>query len=345
MSVHNIVPISTNSGFKTIEIHHGDLSQLGWNVDVIVISAFSGGYNPVKGTLIEALELNCNIVVRDLYLNNLFDFRDSLNSWVSKKIENNRFSYLICLEGMHYNPNQEHLLEANLEDLLAVISVLQQKGISINSIALPFLGTGLQGVDKTILVPLLIKKTKELLETIPSVQTVYFVHPKIEYIELINTEINTLLHRGPDRLEKLRQDPEVAALLDGIYLKINKMKVQFGWNTVNSINELCQRIIQEDIRFYELGILTRRAMEAMLKSILKTDSYMTLSDMVNELRRFNLSSWMLSYMHTLRSFGNFLAHDTETEDGQQLMIKEDVLFFIKALDRFVDIISNYCVKV
>jgi hypothetical protein len=86
-------------------------------------------------------------------------------------------------------------------------------------------------------------------------------------------------------------------------------------------------------------------MEAMLKSILKTDSYMTLSDMVNELRRFNLSSWMLSYMHTLRSFGNFLAHDTETADGQQLMIKEDVLFFIKALDRFVDIISNYCVKV
>jgi hypothetical protein len=342
MSVHNIVPISTNSGFKAIEIHHDDLSQLGWKVDVIVISAFSGNYSPIEGTLIHSLESNCDIVVRELFDSRLYDFRDSLNSWVSQKIENNAFSYLICLEGMHYNANNENLLEAQLQDLLAVISVLQQKGISVNTIALPFLGTGLQGVNVNVVMPLLIKKSKELLETIHSVQTVYFVHPNIEYIEFINNEINTLLHRTPDRLEKLRQNSDIAANLDVIYLKLNQLKSQYGWNAVNSIDELSRRIIQDDIRFYELGILTRRAMEAILKSVIKSDSFMTLSQMVKELQRFKLSTWMLSYMHTLRTFGNFLAHDSELENAEKQMTKDDVLFFIKALERFIEIISNHC---
>jgi hypothetical protein len=76
--------------------------------------------------------------------------------------------------------------------------------------------------------------------------------------------------------------------------------------------------------------------------LIRSEGFMTLSEMVFELRRFNLSPWMLSYMHTLRSFGNFLAHDSETHASAQQMTKDDVLFFVKALDRFVDIISNNC---
>lgn len=342
MPVQNIVSITTNSGFKTIEIHHDDLSQLEWPVDVLVISAYTGDFYPVPGTVIHALQTNCNLIIRDLFSNRLYDFRNSLHAWVSQKIENNAFSYIVCLEGMSNNANDAERLEGQLEDLLAVISVLQQKGISVNTIALPFLGTGLQRVNPKVLVPLLIKKSKELLETVHATQTLYFVHPKIEAVELFNDEINTLLHRGPDRLEQLRRDAEVANMLDVISVKLTKMKTNFGWYSMHSVDELTRRITQDDIRFYELGILTRRAMEAILKSLIKSDSFMTLSEMVFELKRFNISSWMLSYMHTLRSFGNFLAHDSDLEDPSVQMTKEDVLFFIKALDRFVDIISNHC---
>jgi hypothetical protein len=131
-------------------------------------------------------------------------------------------------------------------------------------------------------------------------------------------------------------------MLDGISMKLSQMTINFGWDSMHSVDELAQRLRQEDIRFYELGILTRRAMESILKSLINSDSFMTLSDMVFELRRFNISSWMLTYMHTLRSFGNFLAHDTDNNDPSMQMTKEDILFFIKALDRFVDIISNHC---
>jgi hypothetical protein len=342
MPVQNIVSITTNSGFKTIEIHHDDLSQLDWKVDVLVISAFQGGYNPIPGTLIHALETNCKLNVRELFNTKLYDFRDSLHAWVSQKIENNAFSYIVCLEGMNSNANDADRLEGQLEDLLAVISVLWQKGISVNTIALPFLGTGLQRVNPKVLVPLLIKKSKELLETVHATQTLYFVHPQIQAVELFNNEINTLLHRGPDRLEQLRLDSDVASMLDGISMKLSQMTINFGWDSMHSVDELAQRLRQEDIRFYELGILTRRAMESILKSLINSDSFMTLSDMVFELRRFNISSWMLTYMHTLRSFGNFLAHDTDNNDPSMQMTKEDILFFIKALDRFVDIISNHC---
>jgi hypothetical protein len=233
-------------------------------------------------------------------------------------------------------------IEPHLSDLLAVLSVLQYKGFSIKTIAMPLLGTGQQGISMELLIPLLMKKAKEMLQTIHEVQTIYFVHPRMEIVEQIDQGINQFLNRSPDLLELIRDDQEIARGLDGVSNKLIALKRTFGWNEMKSLDELSYRIVQQDIRFYELGILARRAMEGILKSLIKAQGFMTLSEMVFELRRFNLSPWMLSYMHTLRSFGNFLAHDSETQASAQQMTKEDVLFFVKALDRFVDIISNNC---
>lgn len=342
MPVKNIVSIGTNSGYKNIEIHHDDLSQLNWQVDVLVVSAFRGSYEPTPGTLIEALQDNCQINVMQLFKAKLFDFRDTLNAWVSERIENKNFKYIICLEGMSDSFNSTGMIEPHLEDLLAVLSVLQHKGLNIKSIALPLLATGQQRIAIDELVPLLIKKSKELLETIHLVQTIYFVHPRIENVELVNDEINRLLQRGPDKLELIRQDAEIALLLDRISVKIIPLKASFGWGRMRAVDELAERVMKSDIRFYEFGILSRRAMEAILKALLASNRPMTLNEMVGELNRFKLSSWMLSYMHTVRSFGNFLAHDADSSDRKGYLTREDILFFAHALDRFLDIIPQHC---
>jgi hypothetical protein len=342
MPVKNIVSIGTNSGYKNIEIHHDDLSRLNWPVDVLVISAFRGSYEPTPGTLIEALEKNAQIKVMDLFQTKRFDFRDTLNAWVSERIENKNFKYIICLEGMSDSFNSTGMIEPHLEDLLAVLSVLQHKGLNIKSIAVPLLGTGQQRIAVNELVPLLIKKSKELLETIQLVQTIYFVHPRIENVELVNDEINRLLQRGPDKLELIRQDTEIAAILDRISNKLLSLKTSFGWGKMRGLDELSYRITKPDIRFYELGILSRRAMESILKSLLASNRQMTLNEMVNELHRFKLSSWMLTYMHTVRSFGNFLAHDSGENQRKGQLSREDILFFAHALDRFLDIIQQHC---
>jgi len=342
MPIHNIVSIATNSGFKNIEIHHDDLSQLSWPVDVLVISTFRGGYVPTPGTVIEALQNNRKITVSELAKNRLFDFRDTLNAWVSQKIEGNNFNYIICLEGMSESFFKTGNLEPHFEDLLAVLSVLQHKGLIINSVALPFLGTGQQGIAVGDLIPILIKKSKELLETVHNVQTIYFVHPRIDYIELVDQEINQFLHRRADKLELIRQDIEIATILDRISAKLITLKLTFEWTQMKAIDKLSFRILQEDIKFYELGILSRIAMESILKALLASEKQMTLSEMVYELNRFKLSTWMLSYIHTVRSFGNFLVHDTDANKTDAVMTRNDILFFTQAFERSLDIIQEHC---
>jgi len=342
MALKNILAIETNAGYKNIEIHHGDLSAMEFPVDILVVSAFRHGYYPTPGTLIESLEKNCQLKVAALFQTKQLDFRETLNSWVSADLPSSKFKNIVCLEGMFETLNDSDRIEHYLSDLLAVLSVLQHKGFSIKTIAMPLLGTGQQGISVDLLIPVLMKKAKEMLRTIQEVQTIYFVHPRMEIVEQIDQGINHFLNRSPDLLELIRDDQEIARGLDGVSNKLIALKRTFGWNEMKSLDELSYRIVQQDIRFYELGILARRAMEGILKSLIKAQGFMTLSEMVFELRRFNLSPWMLSYMHTLRSFGNFLAHDSETQASAQQMTKEDVLFFVKALDRFVDIISNNC---
>jgi len=342
MALKNMLSIETTSGYKNIEIHHGDLSALEFSVDILVVSAFRHGYNPTPGTLIEALEKNCQLKVRDLFMTKKFDFRQTLNAWVSDDLSSSKFKNIVCLEGLFETLNDSDRIEHYLSDLLAVLSVLQYKGFAIKTIAMPLLGTGQQGISVDLLIPVLMKKAKEMLQTIKEVQTIYFVHPRIEIVEQIDQGVNHFLRRSSDLLELIRDDQEIAEGLDRVSSKLIGLKHSFGWNEMNSLDELSYRIVQHDIRFYELGILSRRAMEAILKSLIHSDEFMTLSEMVAELKRFNLSPWMLSYMHTLRSFGNFMAHDAASHPSSQQMTKEDVSFFVKALDRFIDIISHNC---
>ncbi|MFM7473112.1 MAG: hypothetical protein ACKO00_04270 [Crocinitomicaceae bacterium] len=338
MPLQNIVSISTNSGYKTIEIHHDDLSKLTWHTDVLVISAFRGGYVPVPNTLIEALQLNQSIEIEKLAKDKLFDFRDTLNAWVSQPLVGKSYSYIVCLEGMFESHHNTGNIESHLEDLLAVLAVMQHKGIKIENIALPFLGTGNQGIPLDQLVPTLIKKSKELLETIQSVNTLYFVHPKLTHVEHINTEVNIYMKRGQDRLFKIREDLQLAEALDRISQKLLQLCQAMEFRNTKTIEEFATRIKEDDIRIYELGILARRAMERILKNMLPEDNSMTLSELVGSLRQMNFSPWMLSYLHTVRSFSNFLSHENESEQPEKDMVREDYLFFVHSIERSVSLL-------
>ena len=232
MALKNMLSIETTTGYKNIEIHHGDLSAMEFPVDILVISAFRHGYNPTPGTLIEALEKNCQFKVVDLFQTKQMDFRDTLNSWVSADLPSSKFKNIVCLEGMFESLNDSDRIEHYLSDLLAVLSVLQHKGFSIKTIAMPLLGTGQQGIAVELLIPLLMKKAKEMLQTIQEVQTIYFVHHRMEIVEQIDQGINQFLSRSSDLLELIRDDREIAEGLDRISTKLIGLKNSFGWTDI-----------------------------------------------------------------------------------------------------------------
>ena len=66
---------------------------------------------------------------------------------------------------------------------------------------------------------------------------------------MVDHEINQLLHRGPDKLELIRQDIEIATILARISSKLITLKLTFEWTQMKTIDKLSIRILQEDIKF------------------------------------------------------------------------------------------------
>ena len=77
MSLINIISVPTASGNKTIEIHNDDLTNLRWNVDVLVFSAFHNKYIAAPNTVIEALEKNRDIIIAEFADTPFIDLRNS----------------------------------------------------------------------------------------------------------------------------------------------------------------------------------------------------------------------------------------------------------------------------
>ena len=50
---------------------------------------------------------------------------------------------------------------------------------------------------------------------------------------------------------------------------------------------------------------------------------------------------MITYLHTLRVFGNFMAHEGESADIPAKMEKTDVIVFTHALSRLLDFYIDF----
>jgi hypothetical protein len=160
MALINFIEIETRSGYRSFELHKGDITNLGFQVDMIGLSAFSNDYYPSEGTVIGAFS-EIGVYVDAISQSPMLDLRDSFGVWVSKKMKDGfLFNHLICLEMVGMNLS----LEQMLENLFSVISILEVKKVKIETIALPIFGTGNQMLSLNDVVPILIESSLDFLK-------------------------------------------------------------------------------------------------------------------------------------------------------------------------------------
>lgn len=344
MSLLNVISVPTSNGIKTIEIHNDDLTKLNWNFDVLIISAYHNKYNPAPNTLIKALEDNSGIVLKEIADEPLVDLRNSLNCWISRKIDEKNFKYILCIEGIKTAIEKNGTSSSALSDLFGAISLMQYKNIQTQSIAMPLIGSGFQGNSIESVLPVLIEKAINSLSNNPFLNTIYFVEIDESKAKLIDDTINLTLNRGSEKLELLFEDPLVLKLLEQVMSKlilIQRNNTKFENN--KTFKNLIDKITSKKIRFFELGILCRKLLEILIPEIskLKSDKYISIYEHLNELKSKNVADWMITYLHTLRVFGNFVAHENESNDIPNHMDKSDMIVFSHALNRFLDFYISY----
>ena len=339
MSLLNVISVPTSNGIKTIEIHNDDLTRLNWSFDILVMSAYHNTYFPTPNTVIKALEDNYGLVLADLAEKPFIDLRESLNCWISELIDGKNFKHILCVEGITTAIEGIGSSEIPLSDLFGFVSLLQYRNVQAQSIAMPIIGTGFQENSIDVILPILINIAISSLSNNPFLNTIYFVEIDETKAKLIDDTINAVLKRDGEKLEFVFDDPLVIKLLEQVLSKliqIQNSNKKFYYNT--TFGNLINLINSKKLRFFELGIFTRNLLELLLPDIskLKSHKYISLYDHLNELKLKNVAEWMITYLHTLRVFSNFVHHEVKPHEIPEHMEITDIIVFSHALNRFLD---------
>jgi hypothetical protein len=339
MSLINVISVPTSNGIKTIEVHCADITQLSWSFDMLIVSAYHNKYNPAPGTVIEALEKNLCLTLSEYARTPLLDFRNTLHCWLSKPIAHQNFKHILCVEGIRTAIEKDGNSNSAISDLFGFISFIQFKDLDIQSIAMPILGSGFQQNTIDRVLPDLIRKAIEALNRNTGLKTIYFVENDRAKAEMIDQTINTLWNRDKEKIELFFDDASISASLDEVLSKLILIRNEHNkFERSKTFKNLIQKIQDRELRFFELGIFTRKLLESMVPELshLKSDRYIPLYEHLNELKSKNVAEWMITYLHTLRVFGNFLAHEEKPSEIPKHIEKKDIVVFTYALNRFLD---------
>lgn len=347
MALFNEISVPTASGVKSIEVHCADLTKLPWYVDVLVVSAFKHSYAPTRGTLIEGLLSNLSINVHVLSKEPLIDLRDTLDTWVSTPIQDSSIGHIVCIEGLA-NAHAFGDVENSMSDLFGTLSLANLKGVEIGSIAMPILGAGNQGLPYDKVLPHLIEKTIDLLKKINGVNTVYFAHPDEERVKMVDDSINRYLKRDKNDLDNILNYPEYTSALEGLSRNLTRVVEGSSGNTDKAFKDLMDKLLSKEFKSYELGSLSRKVMEVVLRNLLGIKGRSELNTMqmiVDTQYAYKMTGWMASHFHLVRNFGNRSSHVVIRDEVPKEMGFEDNMALMLSLTRILEFyLSGYKMK-
>ncbi|BBM85791.1 toll/interleukin-1 receptor domain-containing protein [Candidatus Uabimicrobium amorphum] len=143
MKMIDSITVYHNSQPRYIQLFHGDLSEIPKeeDVDILVVSAFPGMYDPSKGTLIAALE-DKNVSVGGHALNKAVDLRESFSCWISQEIDQERcpvnFKRLLCFEPLKIRQQIAEVIGDIFQSMIAFLS----NDNELKNVAMPLVSTG-----------------------------------------------------------------------------------------------------------------------------------------------------------------------------------------------------------
>lgn len=298
----NLVEIDTPWGYRTFELYHGDITKLDFKVDVLAISAFSGDYEPVVNTVIGALWRNCQIDVQALSERREIDLVDTFGCWVAKAKPDTQFERIVCVELI----GGKLEISEVIENLFVMLSILEMKGVKMQSLALPVLGSGNQRQNPAVIIKELLDNSLKYMNHSQSMKRVLFVEYEEERAEQLDKAMNKELGRVRVVLPK-------GKLFEGLRKEVLKdignAKALAQTKNHGLFNDARRLIASDQVRSFELGIISRRLVEFIVDDILPSNKSHELMRKIDDLKELEIAEWIKSYMHVLRIFGNESAHD------------------------------------
>ena len=174
--------IKTDFGDKEISVYSSDILYFDKEIDILTTSAYVNSYHPTPHTMFEALN-NVGISVYDLSRCPEIDLRIPCYTWLSKYIQNPnvKFHRIGCVELVRQNLRAHNYWEIeqsminSIRAYFAMLDIADIYGIKMETIALPLLGSGSQGVSAELLIVPILNECISFLKRNASVKRIYFI--------------------------------------------------------------------------------------------------------------------------------------------------------------------------
>jgi hypothetical protein len=317
MALVNLVELETARGLRSCELHHLELATAeDLRLDLLAVSALSFDlerlaahpslYATVEHTLLGALFAGRGIDVAALRRSPVLDLRAALGCWISSPIEGSAIARILCVEDIGARGG----LEEALADVFVALTVAEAKGLRIASLGLPVLGTGAwrQGADTVMRA--LLSGTKEALSRLEHLQRVVFFERDAARIGELDRAMNEVLGRVRVSLPR-------GAAIEGarreILAVIERAREVLGERAAAVLPSLHRVVTNTESRSYEVGIMGRRLVEAIVTDVGGARKGVDLWKRIDALAEKGVADWIRSYLHTVRILGNEGAHDRSSD--------------------------------
>ena len=146
--------------------------------------------------------------------------------------------------------------------------------------------------------------------------------------EVLSEALDHHLGRHHNQLDRFQ-------LLDDICKDIDNLIRSSGLQE-QMLLDLLQVLNGARIQTYQLGPLARITAEWVARRVLESKGKKPIFELfksIEELRTLNIAPWMISYLHTLRVFGNMSVHDPGNRHTPESIEPQDVVLMLYCLQR------------
>ncbi len=330
--------LDTKYGTRKLEIQTGDIVHTEHKKDLLIISSFTRGYDPLPNTIIGALK-DVGISIGELQKDPLIDMRESLNCWISNPISHQSFTYILCLEMQRSEIGAEEFknLISNLFSILAVLQM--KKDVIIKSMAMPILGTGFQKRKVEDIVVYLLDSFKVYLDRYTELETITICDKDKEKVKAFESGLANYFTIQKNEIDRNHKDDIIQKYRSIILDKIKKLPISHSKN--NTIQELLTYLRKNNIELEQLGLKIRKFLESILPEVdLQGKGNRIVSQIETFAKNKKLNDITRSYLYILKNFGNKGVH-YGVKDKDCLPIKINELDTQLVMISFIKILEMY----
>lgn len=331
---------------RTVELQLGDLFELGIQADVLVVSAVSGVPEPIQGTLLHRLDQACGLhldqIPRQLDLTAC-----PIGAWVSQPLEglrspcrwppqsSTRFTRLVVVE------YPSLLTQSDGQDpwpvfrqLFSLLAVLPMHGVDCRVVATPLLGPDSPDSVARRVFPDLLRACRNGFRHVPDLERLIVFDSKRDHLERLAQQIDRELGRQPGGRD-LVDLMEVDRLRVGVLGRLTELgRLHPDLCAEVDLTELSFLLRADQVTPVALGMHSRRLVERLVRHHLGWRQG-GLYHGLQVLRRRELSPWILSCLHQVRVYGNWMGHPSSPE-RYQVVTSVDLAALLAALHRVLE---------